>query len=300
MNAWDLFEALSEVDASELDAVAKKSSKTALRFILLAASIALLIGSALAVGLSARVYFDEQTVELQGVCLVENDGKTTSSMTYHAAHVSLEMSTVHISATEELSRALTTKWRADPSLKTAYYQTAQGTRCNLGTVAEAEAFLGIDILNSTELERLVRGVFVTMVISDSQRAKEEYESKNRISPDGLIVYLSLRRDTALDSTIVSESGITVYIALTQAFLESETEQHLYSHKSEGRFRESGLLTSSGKSLLLLENTPEKGFCQSGYAVWCSAGLGYLAHIKTYPDSYATPLSLLSPFLYEIK
>ncbi len=302
MNAWDMFEALSEIDATEFDCEAKKSNKTALRFILLAASIALLIGSVLAVGLGARVHFDEQTVELHGVSLVDNDGESTNSVTYHSAHVSLDMSTVRIRATEELSRDLTAQWKADPSLKTATCQTAQGARRNFGTVAEAEAFLGIELLNSPTLERLVRGVFVTMVISDSERVNEQYASENRITPDGLIVYLSLRRDenSALDSTLVSESGITVYIALTQAFLESESERHLYSHEAEGRFRESGLLISGGKSLLLLENTPEEGFCQSGYAAWCNAGLGYLAHIKTYPDSYATPLSLLTPILYDIK
>ncbi len=303
MNAWDLFEALNEVEAGQFEMQPpKKTNKAPLRLILLAASIVLFVGTAVAVGLGAHVRFESQTVELHGVCLMEDDGKSTHSMTYHTAHVSLEMSTVRLCATEELSRNLTGQWQADPSLKTASLLTEQGARRNLGSVAEAEAFFGIELLESAELERLVRGVFVTMVISESQRAEKEYEASRRITPDGLIVYFSLRREKSpdLDATLVSESGITVYIALTQAFLESESERHLYSHEREGRFCESGLLTSSGKSLLLLENTPEEGFCRSAYAAWCSKGLGYLAHIKTYPDSYATPLSLLAPFLYDIK
>lgn len=300
MNEWNLFEALGEIEEPLLSPPKQKHfpwKKNGLRVALIAAVLSLLAGTVLAVGIGVGVRYGEQTVTLEGISLSQDAGQNLS---YHTAQIQYELRTVTTSAQSYLTQALTAAWGQRGGEGLYDLKNPDGSLRNFGTVAEAEQFFGIDLMDSPELSELIRGIYVTMVVADSAQAAACDAQGGQISPDGLLIYLSLRRgelsDTALDARLVGEAGITVFVPLTEAFVQSQREQTLYSHDSP--FAESGLMTAEGKSLLLLEND-STALGQVGYAAWCDNGLGYLAHLKTYPKGYATPLSLLAPLLGRI-
>ncbi|MBQ4566293.1 MAG: hypothetical protein IJA48_08080 [Oscillospiraceae bacterium] len=300
MNEWNLFEALGEIEDPLLSPPKQKHfpwKKNGLRVALIAAVLSLLAGTVLAVGIGVGVRYGEQTVTLEGISLSQD---AAQNLSYHTAQIQYELRTVTTSAQSYLTQALTAAWEQHGGEGLYDLKNPDGSLRNFGTVAEAEQFFGIDLMDSPELSELIRGVYVTMVVADSAQAAACDAQGGPISPDGLLIYLSLRRgelsDTALDARLVGEAGITVFVPLTEAFVQSQREQTLYSHDSP--FAESGLMTAEGRSLLLLEDS-SSSLGQVGYAAWCDNGLGYLAHLKTYPQGYATPLSLLAPLLGRI-
>lgn len=300
MKEWDIFEALGEIDAPLLPTPMPKQRRWArggLRVALIAAMLSLLAGTVLAVGIGVGVRYGEQSVTLDGISLSQDD---TQDLSYHTAQIQYALHTVSTASDEFLTRALTEAWAQHSGQELYDLKAPDGSAQNLGSVAEAERLLGIDLMDSPELSGLIRGVYVTMVVAEPTQATVHYAQTGKLSPDGLLIYLSLRRgelsDTALDARLVSEAGITVFVPLTEAFIQSQREQTLYSYGSS--FVESGLMTAGGKSLLLLENG-STALGQVGYAAWCDNGLGYLAHLKTYPEGYATALSLLAPLLGRI-
>lgn len=300
MNEWNLFEALGEIEDPLLSPPKQKHfpwKKNGLRVALIAAVLSLLAGTVLAVGIGVGVRYGEQTVTLEGISLSQD---AAQNLSYHTAQIQYELRTVTTSAQSYLTQALTAAWGQNGGEGLYDLKNPDGSLRNFGTIAETEQFFGIDLMDSPELSELIRGVYVTMVVADSAQAAACDAQGGPISPDGLLIYLSLRRgelsDTALDARLVGEAGITVFVPLTEAFVQSQREQTLYSHDSP--FAESGLMTAEGRSLLLLEND-STALGQVGYAAWCDNGLGYLAHLKTYPQGYATPLSLLAPLLGRI-
>lgn len=300
MNEWNLFEALGEIEDPLFSPPKQKHfrwKRNGLRVALIAAVLSLLAGTVLAVGIGVGVRYGEQTVTLEGISLSR---AAPQNLSYQTAQIQYELHTVTTSAQSYLTQALTVAWGQHGGEGLYDLKNPDGSLRNFGTVAEAERFFGIDLMDSPELSELIRGIYVTMVVVDSAQAAARNAQGGQISPDGLLIYLSLRRgelsDTALDARLVGEAGITVFVPLTEAFVQSQREQTLYSHDSP--FTESGLMTAEGRSLLLLENG-STSLGQMGYAAWCDNGLGYLAHLKTYPQGYATPLSLLAPLLGRI-
>lgn len=300
MNEWQLLEALGEIEDPLLVPPKRKHhrwKRGGLRIALVAAVLSLLAGTVLAVGLGVGVHYGEQRVTLEGVSFSKD---SPQSLSYHTAQIQFEMHPVSSGSEDFLTRELTRAWELHSGEHLYDLKNPDGSLCNLGTVAQAEQLLGIDLMDSPELSDLIRGVYVTLVVAQPEAAAARFGEEGQISPDGLILYLSLRRgelsDTALDARLVGEAGITVFVPLTEAFVRDESIQTLYSQGSA--FAESGLMTAEGKSLLLLEND-STSLGQVGYAAWCDNGLGYLAHLKTYPEGYATPLSLLAPLLGRI-
>lgn len=305
MNEWDLMEALGGIEEELL--LTPKPRKPlrwrgGLRIALVAAVIAVLAGTVLAVGLGVGVSYGKKTVTLEGVSLSQSpqEGQTLS---YYTAQIQYDMHIAELKDPALFTEALTEAWERNGGETLYDLKEADGSLLNLGSAAAAEELLGIDLMDSPELTALVRGVYVTMLVCTPQSAAEAYAAEGQISPDGLILYLSLRRGElstqALDAHLVSESGITVFVPLTENFVRMQGLQTLYSHENQGSFAQSGLMTQEGKSLLLLENS-STDLGQTGYAAWCDNGLGYLAHLKTYPKGYATPLSLLVPLLQRIR
>ena len=264
MKAWDIFEELSNLDEElflPLPAKKRTSKRSGLRIALIAAVIVLLMGTVLAVSLGVGVRYGKKTVYVHGVSL----GSEQVELRYHTAELQYALRPVEIK-TGGLSAT---------------------SHC-FDSIDAAEEYFGLELMKSPQLESLVRNV---SVISAGESG-------------GLILYLSLRRgedlETALDSRLVSECGITVFVALTDDFAQEQALQYLYAPEEAGGFQESGLITKKGKSLLLLENPNAGSVGRTGYAAWCEGGIAYLAHLKTYPDSYASPLSLLAPILEQVQ
>ena len=306
MNEWDILEQLGEID-SDLLAVPKPRKKhwggNGRRIVLAAAVMMLLAGMALAVTSGVRAKYDEKMIQLQGISFDEN---SNGAQMYYTAQVEYDLCCVQVKNLPWLTQQLTQAWKTHAHeksyLRTVDLMKDDGTRLCFSTIGEAESFFGIDLMQSAELEELVRAVYVSLAVTQPQRAKTEFEENNTVTPDGMWLYCSLKRggaDGMLDGELVSECGIEVFIALQENYAKTEDVKCLYSHENEGDFRESGMLTQQEMPILLLENTPRKGYARVGYAAWCKNGIGYLAHIKVYPDSYATALTILTPVLYRM-
>ena len=275
MNEWDILQALSQLDDDLIlmPKPAKKSKVSQIRKIaLIAAAMLLLAGMALAVGLGVRVQHGEELIELEGISL---NGDAKGGQSYYTAKIEYDICPMQVKNQDLLQQALLEA----KNVGSIDLKNADGSRLRFATISEAEAFFGINLMQSAELNELVRGVYVSVS-----------------APSELVLYVSLKREQ-IDTQAVSECGITIYIALSA---EAEHTKCIYSHEKEGKFKESGMLTEQKDSILLLENSPIDGYAQTGYAAWCDNGIAYLAHITVYPDSYATPLALLTPILSRIQ
>ena len=285
MNEWDILQAFSQLDEELIfmPKPAKKSrSRQIRRIALIAAVMILLAGMALAVSLGVKVEHGEEMIELQGLSL---NGNAKGGQSYYTAKIEYDFCPMQIKNLALLQQALLEAEDSD----SADLKNADGSRLCFATISEAEEFFGIDLMQSAKLDEFVRGIYVSVLRTDEN------------VPSELVLYVSLRRgseaDGMFDMQAVSECGITIYIALGE---DAENTKCLYSHKKEGKFQESGMLTEHNDSILLLENSPADGYVQTGYAAWCKNGIAYLAHVKVYPNSYATPLALLTPILSQIQ
>lgn len=303
MNAWDLMQELGEIDSDLLEVTKPKKTHRFRPIVLIAATMILLIGMVMAVGGGVKAKFSKNMIRLQGLSLEENK---SGEQTYFTAQITYDLQCVQVQNLSELCEKLTSAWENFDHEREQFYiaqlREDDGSLHSFSTLQEAECFLGLKFAKSALLEERIDGVYLSMVVTDCNRAAEEFQKNHTIAPDGLLLYCPVKRvlqDSVLDATLVSECGIEIYVALQDDFASGENRKCVYSHETEGAFRESGMLTQQGSTILLMENAPNDGYVQTGYAAWCKNGIGYLAHIKVYPDSYATPLSIMTPLLSQM-
>ena len=307
MNEWDLFKAMSELEDEFLcDAPHKKKPLRLLRIGLIAAVVMLLAGTVLAVSVSVSVRHGSQTVWLEEIGLSLPQGKRVETMDYYTADIEFSMQSAGISVPSEAVAVLTDAWRGftyDYSYFTGAKLTdAAGKRMDLGSVAGAEAYFGIRLMHSAPMDELICGAYATLVVSDIGRAEKEFAETGSVTPDGVELYFPFRRgdgEDALNAAVVREGGLTVYLVITPQFAQQEGVQRVYSYEKEGALHESGLLTAAGKSILLLENAPQKGYDGFGCAAWCENGIGYYAEVHTSSKTNTPPLTLITPLLDEL-
>ncbi len=307
MNEWDILEALGDIDSQLLSTPKPKKKhlgKKSRYIVLAAAAMMLLAGIALAATTGVRAKYGEKMIRLQGVSLDEDE---CAEQMYHTARVEFDLLCNEVKNMSWLSEQLTKAWESHEHEKSEFYSvdlmTDSGERLCFASIGEAESFFGIDLMQSAELEECIRGVYASLAVTQTERAALEFSESNKVSPDALLLYCSFERGNgtnhAFDGELVSQGGIEILVALQKNFAEHENIKYLYSHEKEGAFRESGMLTQQGGAILLLENEPCEGYAQTGYAAWCENGIGYLAHVKLYPNSHATALAVLTPVLSRI-
>lgn len=307
MNEWDILQALSDLDDDLLqDAPQRQTPRRLVRIAMAAAIVALLASTVLAVSVGVRVLHGKNTVRLEDIGLSLPRGQQVEALEYYTADIEFSLQTVTLTLPEEAVTALTEAWR-DFSYDHSYFTGAKltdaaGKRLDLGSVAGAEAYFGVRLMHSAPMDELICGAYATLVVSDIARAEKEFAETGRVTPDGVELYFPFRRgegEDALDPAVAREGGLTVYLALTPEFAQQEGVQRVYSYEKEGALHESGLLTAAGKSILLLENAPQKGYHGFGCAAWCENGVGYFAEVHTSSNTNTPPLTLLTPLLDEL-
>lgn len=307
MNEWDILQALSDLDDALLqDKPQRKKPRRLVRVAMIAAILALLAGTVLAVSVGVRVLLGKDTVKLEDIGLSLPQGQQVETLEYYTADIEFSLQAAAPTLPDEAIDALTDAWRSfsyDPTYFTGVRLTdAAGKRLDLGSVAGAEAYFGVRLMHSASMDRLICGAYATLVVSDTERAEREFTETGRVTPDGVEFYFPFRRgegEDALDPAVVREGGLTVYFAITPQFIGQEGVQRVYSYEKEGALHESGLLTAAGKSVLLLENAPQRGYNGFGCAAWCENGVGYYAEVHTSANAATPPLTLLTPLLDEL-
>lgn len=307
MNEWDMLQALSDLDDDLLqDMPQLETPRRLVRIAMVAAIVALLAGTVLAVSVGVRVLYGKDTVKLEDIGLSLPQGQQVEALEYYTADIQFSLQTADLTLPDEAVGVLTDAWR-DFSYDHSYFTGAKltdavGKRLDLGSVAGAEAYFGIRLMHSAPMDELICGAYATLVVSDIDRAEKEFAETGRVTPDGVELYFSFRRgegEDALNAAVVREGGLTVYLAITPQFIGQEGVQRVYSYEKEGALHESGLLTAAGKSVLLLENDPQKGYNGFGCAAWCENGVGYYAEVHTNSHANIPPLTLLTPLLDEL-
>ena len=96
---------------------------------------------------------------------------------------------------------------------------AEGRRINFGSISDMEKLLGTSLTSSQELEQITQGAYVTLAITDPDRAGLQLRNEGIVSPDGILVYLPFcnHRETGLDPDVVDYCGLRIFIPLTEAF-----------------------------------------------------------------------------------
>ena len=180
---------------------------------------------------------------------------------------------------------------------------AEGRRINFGSISDMEKLLGTSLTSSRELEKITQGAYVTLAITDPDRAAAQLRTEGIVSPDGILVYLPFRnhKETGLDPDVVDYCGLRVFIPLTEAFAERYAEHAVLSGVDQQEFDQSRFYSSGNVEVILLENHWQEDYdTPRGYAAWECGGIGYLVELKNMPDAKESPVELLRPYLENLE
>ena len=174
---------------------------------------------------------------------------------------------------------------------------------NFGSISDIEKLLGTSLTSSHELEQITQGAYVTLAITDPDRAGLQLRTEGIVSPDGILVYLPFRnhKETGLDPDLVDYCGLRVFIPLTEAFAERYAEHAVLSGVDQQEFDQSRFYSSGNVEVILLENHWQDEYdTPRGYAAWEKDGIGYLVEQKNMPDAKESPVELLRPYLKNLE
>ena len=180
---------------------------------------------------------------------------------------------------------------------------AEGRRINFGSISDIEKLLGTSLTSSRELEKITQGAYVTLAITDPDRAGLQLRTEGIVSLDGILVYLPFRnhKEMGLDPDVVDYCGLRVFIPLTEAFAERYAEHAVLSGVDQQEFDQSRFYSSGNVEVILLENHWQEDYdTPRGYAAWEKDGIGYLVELKNMPDAKESPVELLKPYLEELE
>ena len=180
---------------------------------------------------------------------------------------------------------------------------ADGRRINFGSISDVEKLLGTSLTSSSELEQITQGAYVTLAITDPDRAGLQLRTEGIVSPDGVLVYLPFRnhKETGLDPDVVDYCGLRVFIPLTEDFAQRYAEHAVLSGVDQQEFDQSRFYSSGNVEVILLENHWQEDYdTPRGYAAWEKDGIGYLVELKNMPDAKESPGELLKPYLEELE
>ena len=167
---------------------------------------------------------------------------------------------------------------------------------------ELEQLLQIRFTSSSELEAVTRGAYVTLAITDQERAAVQYRSEGIVSPDGIVIYLPFSRDSesGVDPNIVNYCGLSIFVPLTDSFARQYASHSVLSSVYNSDFQQIRQVSSGGVEMILLENEPYMDYPLSGYAAWEERGIGYLVELKCNNGSRTAPIEILMPYLENLE
>ena len=177
-----------------------------------------------------------------------------------------------------------------------------GSRVSFGGITQLEQLLQIRFTSSSELEAVTQGAYVTLAITDHERAAVQYRSEGIVSPDGIVIYLPFSRDSesGVDPNIVNYCGLSIFVPLTDSFARQYASHSVLSSVYNSDFQQIRQVSSGGVEMILLENEPYMDYPLSGYAAWEERGIGYLVELKCNNGSRTAPIEILMPYLENLE
>ena len=311
MNRIDFLKELNEIDDdllldAELPLKQEKHipfRKIGVQAALIVLVLCLIPATVLAVTISVRILVSQEEIPNYSDYLIGGfihiDSKVTT--------IEYELAPQAIEVPLQWEEKLTDAWKGFPYDHSNFtgidLKDAEGRRMNFGSMADIEKLLGTTLTSSQELEKITQGAYVTLAITDPDRAGLQLRTEGIVSPDGIVVYLPFRnhKETGLDPDVVDYCGLRVFIPLTEAFAQRYAEHSVLSGVDQQEFDQSRFYSSGNIEVILLENHwQEKYDTPRGYAAWEQSGIGYLVELKNMPDAKESPDELLKPYLEELE
>lgn len=311
MNRIDFLKELNEIDDdllldAELPLKQEKHipfRKIGVQAALIVLVLCLIPATVLAVTISVRILVSQEEIPNYSDYLIGGfihiDSKVTT--------IEYELAPQAIEVPLQWEEKLTDAWKGFPYDHSNFtgidLKDAEGRRMNFGSMADIEKLLGTTLTSSHELEQITQGAYVTLAITDPDRAGLQLRTEGIVSPDGIVVYLPFRnhKETGLDPDVVDYCGLRVFIPLTEAFAQRYAEHSVLSGVNQQEFDQSRFYSSGNIEVILLENHwQEKYDTPRGYAAWEQSGIGYLVELKNIPDAKESPVELLRPYLENLE
>ena len=231
--------------------------------------------------------------------LISIDSKVTT--------IEYELSTHNIEIPQQWEEKLTDAWKAFPYTYDNFtgidLKDIEGKRINFGGIKQIEELLEISLTDSKELERITLGAYVTLVITDQERAAVQFRTEGTVTPDGVLVYLPFSNDeeNGLCPDTVDYLGLQIFIPLTEPFVDKYAEYCVMSGVNKQDLNKSSFFSSGNIEIILLENSwQEKYDAPRAYAAWEQGGIGYLVELKCTMDMKASPGELIRPYLEKLE
>ena len=265
--------------------------------------LCLIPATVLAVTIGVRIWVSQEEIPNYSDYLVGGflhiDSKVTT--------IEYELAPQAIEVPLQWEEKLTDAWKGFPYDHSNFtgidLKDAEGRRMNFGSISDVEKLLGTSLTSSSELEQITQGAYVTLAITDPDRAGLQLRNEGIVSPDGILVYLPFRnhRETGLDPDVVDYCGLRIFIPLTEAFAQRYAEHAVLSGVDQQEFDQSRFYSSGNVEVILLENHWQEEYdTPRGYAAWEKDGIGYLVELKNMPDAKESPVELLKPYLEELE
>lgn len=309
MKAYELFEALTDLDDELLmkaESAPKKSyrvQKMGLRAALIAATVSMLTATVVAISVSVKILRSEEFVSFY-------DYLDNSSFYWEYASqittIDFELEEQNMDIPVQWSDQLTQSWENfvyDHQYFTGVDVTdGTGNRMAFESIGVLGDFLDCHFTTSDQLDGLIQGVYITMVVTDTERAAQEYQAAGCVTPDGLAIYCVLSRggETGLNADIMQYSGLTIYLPCTQSFARQYANHSVLSSVQNEEFEQGQYITSGNVKIMLVQNRSLAYYQPTGYAAWCEGGIGYLLEARCYRNAAHAPLEMILPYLENLK
>ena len=311
MNSIDFLKELNEIDDDLLlDAELPLKRKSHIPFGRIGVHAALIVlvlclipATVIAVTIGVRILVSQEEIPNYSDYLIGGfihiDSKVTT-IEYELVPQSIE---VPLQWEEKLTEA----WKGFPydynNFTGIDLKDTDGRRMNFGSIGEIEKLLEITLTSSRELDQITQGAYVTLIITDPDRAAAQLRTEGIVTPDGILVYLPFRnnKETGLDPDMVDYCGLRIFIPLTESFVEQYAVHCVLSSVNEQELAQSRFYSSGNIEVILLENHWQEEYdAPRGYAVWEQNGIGYLVELKCTVDAKAYPGELLSSYLENLE
>ena len=311
MNSIDFLKELNEIDDDLLmNAELPPKRKASIPFYSMgikAAVIALLFclipATVIAVTIGVRILVSQEEIPNYGDYMLGGIVSVESKVTT----IEYELSPQRIEVPLQWEEKLTDAWKGFPYSYDNFtgidLKNTQGSRINLGGITEIETLLGTTLTTSDELEQVTQGAYVSLIVTDQERAAAQLRSEGIVSPDGILIYLPFRNDkeTGLGPEVVDYCGLKVFIPLTEYFAHQYAEHCVMSSVNQQDLAQSSFFSSGNIEVILLQNRwQDEWDATRGYAVWAQSGIGYLVELKCSADVKTSPGELLRPYLENLE
>lgn len=309
MNSIDFLKELNEIDDDLLmnaELPPKRKShiyRIGANAVIIALLLCLMSVTVVAVTIGVRILVSKEELPNYGDYLmgglISVDSKVTT--------IEYELSPHNIEIPLQWEEKLTDAWKRftyDYSNFTGIdLKDTEGRRINIGDIAQIEELLGISLTGSRELERITLGAYVTLIITDQERAASQLRMEGTVAPDGILVYLPFRNDEekGLGPDVVDFCGLRIFIPLTESFADQYAEHCVMSGVNKQDLIQSSFFSSGNIEVIVLENRWQDELdAPRGYAAWEQSGIGYLVELKCNVDMKASPGALLRPYLEKLE